>query len=136
MKKSLEPTENYKVEKTESGSEVAQSCLILRPHGHSTPGFPVLHHLPEPAIESVMPSNHLVLCGPKKITFNTWNNLPHEIVTLQGILSGTQTNIVILQLRKQRPLRLKVCLESLRSLMAEWGLEPTPNPRWFSDKGM
>ena len=34
----------------------------------STPGFPVLHHLPELAqtysIESVMPSNHLILCHP------------------------------------------------------------------------
>ena len=34
----------------------------------STPGFPVLHHLPEllkfTPIESVMPSNHLILCHP------------------------------------------------------------------------
>ena len=34
----------------------------------STPGFPVLHHLPELAqtctTESVMPSNHLILCRP------------------------------------------------------------------------
>ena len=34
----------------------------------STPGFPVLHHLPELAqthvIESMMPSNHLILCHP------------------------------------------------------------------------
>ena len=34
----------------------------------STPGFPVLHHLPEFAqtqsIELVMPSNHFVLCHP------------------------------------------------------------------------
>ena len=34
----------------------------------STPGFPVLHHLPEllkfTPIESVMPSNHLILCPP------------------------------------------------------------------------
>ena len=34
----------------------------------STPGFPVCHHLPELAqimsIESVMPSNHLILCRP------------------------------------------------------------------------
>ena len=35
---------------------------------HSTPGFPVLHHFPEFAklmsIDSVMPSNHLILCHP------------------------------------------------------------------------
>ena len=34
----------------------------------SSPGFPVLHHLPEfgqtHVIESVMPSNHLILCHP------------------------------------------------------------------------
>ena len=33
----------------------------------STPGFPVLHYLPEFAqmsIELVMPSNHLILCRP------------------------------------------------------------------------
>ena len=35
--------------------------------GCSTPGFPVLHYLPElklMSIESVMPSNHLILCCP------------------------------------------------------------------------
>ena len=35
---------------------------------YSMPGFPVVHHLPEfvqtHVIESVMPSNHLVLCRP------------------------------------------------------------------------
>ena len=35
---------------------------------YSTPGFPVLHHLPEllkiMSIEMVMPSTHLVLCHP------------------------------------------------------------------------
>ena len=35
---------------------------------YSTPGFPVLHHLPEllklMPIESVMPSDHLILCHP------------------------------------------------------------------------
>ena len=30
----------------------------------STPGFPVLHHLPELSFESVMPSTHLILCCP------------------------------------------------------------------------
>ena len=48
---------------------VVQSCLTLcDPMDCSTPGFPVLHHLPEFAqlmsIESVMLSNHLVLCCP------------------------------------------------------------------------
>ena len=48
---------------------VAQLCLILYdPKDWSTPGFPILHHPPELAqthvIESVMPSNHLILCSP------------------------------------------------------------------------
>ena len=48
-------------------SSVAQSCLTLcDPMDSSTPGFPVYHQLPEPpqlmSIESVMPSNHLILC--------------------------------------------------------------------------
>ena len=47
---------------------VAQLCLILHdPIDCSTPGFPVLHHLQSllnMSIESVMPSNHLILCHP------------------------------------------------------------------------
>ena len=68
-------------------SSVAQWCLTLcDPMDCSTPGFPVLHHLPEltqthvhrvsdtiansrgllkpTSIESVMLSNHLILCRP------------------------------------------------------------------------
>ena len=48
---------------------VAQLCLTLcDPMNHSTPGLPV-HHQPQSllklmSIESVMPSNHLILCCP------------------------------------------------------------------------
>ena len=50
-------------------SSVAQSCLTLcDPMNCSMSGFPVHHQLPELAqimfIESVMPSNHLILCCP------------------------------------------------------------------------
>ena len=52
-------------------SSVAQSCLTLcNPMNSSTPGLPVHHQLPDPwppkpmSIESVMPSNHLILCRP------------------------------------------------------------------------
>ena len=46
------------------------SCSVMsdsfQPDGLQRPGFPVLHHLPElprlMSIESVMPSNHLILC--------------------------------------------------------------------------
>ena len=49
-------------------SSVAQSCPTLcDPMDFSTPGLPVLHHLPELKLmstESVMPPNHLILCRP------------------------------------------------------------------------
>ena len=50
-------------------SSVAQSCLNLcDPMDCSTPGFTVHHQHPNllklRSIESVMPSNHLILCGP------------------------------------------------------------------------
>ena len=50
-------------------SSVAQSCLTLcNPMDCSTPGFPVHHQLQSllklMSIESVMPSNHLILCHP------------------------------------------------------------------------
>ena len=48
---------------------VGQSCLTLSDSmDWSTPGFPVLHHLQSllklRSTESVMPSNHLILCRP------------------------------------------------------------------------
>ena len=49
-------------------SSVAQSCLTLcDPMNRSTPGLPVHHQLPEftqSHVESVMPSNHLILSSP------------------------------------------------------------------------
>ena len=50
-------------------SSVAQSCLTLcDPMNCSTPGLPVHHQLLDlpklMSIESVMPSNHLILCCP------------------------------------------------------------------------
>ena len=50
-------------------SSAVQSCLTLcDPINSSTPGLPVHHHswslLKLMCIESVMPSNHLILCGP------------------------------------------------------------------------
>ena len=48
---------------------VAQSCATLcNPMGCNMPGYPVLHHsqnlLKLMSIELVMPSNHLIFCGP------------------------------------------------------------------------
>ena len=59
--------------------------------GCSTPGFPVLHHLLEFAqslsIESVMPSNHLILC--------------HSLLLLPSIFPGTRvfSNESVLRIR-------------------------------------
>ena len=54
---------------SQSVSSVTQSCLTLcDPMNRSMPGLPVHHQLPESTqlmpIESVMPSNHLILCHP------------------------------------------------------------------------
>ena len=53
----------------QSVSSVTQSCPTLGdPMDCSSPGLPVHHQLPESlklmSIESVMPSNHLILCHP------------------------------------------------------------------------
>ena len=50
-------------------NSAAQSCpTFWNTMNHSNPGFPVHHQLPEcpkpMSIESVMPSNHLILCRP------------------------------------------------------------------------
>ena len=50
-------------------SSVTQSCPTLcDPMNRSRPGLPLHHQLPSPpkpmTIESVMPSNHLILCRP------------------------------------------------------------------------
>ena len=61
-------------------SSVAQSCLTLcDPMDCSTPGLPVHHQLPDftklTSIESVMPSNHLILCRP----FSSPNGIKKKI---------------------------------------------------------
>ena len=49
-------------------SDTQPSSTLCYPMSCSTPGLPVQHQLPEPtqtqATESVMPSNHLILCRP------------------------------------------------------------------------
>ena len=60
----LDPTFQFS-----SVSSVAQSCPTIHdPMDCSTPGLPVRHQLPEllrlTSIESVIPSNHLILCHP------------------------------------------------------------------------
>ena len=53
----------------------------------STPGFPVLHYLPELAlmsIESVMPSNHLILRTPLLL-------LPSVFPSIRGLFQGVSS---------------------------------------------
>ena len=49
-------------------SSVTLSCLTLWPHDRSTPGLPSITNSRSPprpmSIESMMPSNHLILCRP------------------------------------------------------------------------
>ena len=61
-------------------SSVAQSCPTLcNPMDCSMPGFPVHHQLPEIAklmcIESVRPSNHLILCHPLLLLPSMFSNI-------------------------------------------------------------
>ena len=54
---------------SQSVSSVAQSCPTLcNPMNHSTPGLPSITNSQSPpkpmSIESLMPSNHLILCQP------------------------------------------------------------------------
>ena len=65
-------------------SSVTQSCLTLcSPIDCSTPGFAVHHQLPEfaqtlsstPVIESVRPSNHLILCCPRLLLLSIFPSI-------------------------------------------------------------
>ena len=58
-------------------SLVAQSCpTFCNSTDCSTPGFPVLHQLPELAhTESVIPSNHPVLCHPLLLLPSTFPSI-------------------------------------------------------------
>ena len=61
-------------------SSVAQSCPTLcDPMNRSTPGLPVHHQLPSlpkpMSIESVMPSNHLILCFPLLLPPSTFPSI-------------------------------------------------------------
>ena len=61
--------ESWTMKKGESESEVAQSCLTLcDPMNCSMRGLPIHHQLQSlptfMSTESVMPSNHLILCRP------------------------------------------------------------------------
>ena len=63
-----------------SVSSVTQQCLTLcNPMDRSTPGLPVHHQLPSPprpmSSESVMPSNHLILCPPLLLLLSIFSSI-------------------------------------------------------------
>ena len=68
---------------SETCCRVVQSLSVFAtlcdPMDCSTPGFPVLHHLPEFAklmsIESMVPSNHLILCHPLLLLLSIFPNI-------------------------------------------------------------
>ena len=75
-----------------AGESVQFSCSVmsnsLEPKDCSTPGFPV-HHQPQSllkqmSIESVMPSNHLILLSPSPLSFNLSQH--------QGLLKGVSSS--------------------------------------------
>ena len=70
-------------------SSVAQSCPTLcNPVDCSTPGFPVLHQLPEllkfMPIELVMPSNHPILCWPLLLLSSIFPNI--RVFSIKSVL--------------------------------------------------
>ena len=70
-------------------SSVAQSCPTLcNPVDCSTPGFPVLHQLPEllkvTPIKLVTPSNHLILCRPLLLLSSIFPNI--RVFSIKSIL--------------------------------------------------
>ena len=72
-------------------SSVTQSCLTLcNPMNHSMSGFPVHHQLLSllklMSIESVMPSNHLILCSPLLL-------LPSIFPTIRGFYNESVLRI-------------------------------------------
>ena len=68
---------------------VTKLCLILcDPMDCSTPGFPVLHQLPEllkfMPIELVMPSNHPILCWPLLLLSSIFPNI--RVFSIKSVL--------------------------------------------------
>ena len=74
-------------------SAVAQPCPTLRdPMDRSAPGLPVHHQFPELAqlmsTESVMPSNHLILCRPLLLPSSIFTSIrvfSHESVLIRWL---------------------------------------------------
>ena len=82
-------------------SSITQSCPILcDPMDCSTPGFPVHHQLLEltqlMSIELVMPSNHLLLCGPLLLLSSIFPRI--RVVSSESVL---RIKVLVLEFQLQ-----------------------------------
>ena len=121
------------------GLSVTQSCTTLwDPMDCSTRGFPILHHSPEflklMSIESVMPSNHLILCRPFSSclqSFPASGSFPvSQLFTSGGQSIGAWASALVLPMNVQGwfPLRLT----GLISLLSKWFLRVFSAPQFKS----
>ena len=92
---------------------VIQLCPTLcDPMDFSMPGFPVLHHLPKllklMLTESVMPSNHLILCHPLLLLpsiFTASESYPISwLFTLGGQSTGASASVLPVNIQDWFPL--------------------------------
>ena len=85
-------------------SSVTQSCLTLcNPIDCKTPGYPVHHQLLELAklmsIESVMPSNHLILCLPLLLPPSVFPSI--RVFSNKSVLCYQVVKVLEIQLQHQ-----------------------------------
>ena len=91
-------------------SSVSQSCPALcDPMDYSMPGFPVHHQLLEftqtHVIESVMPSNHLILCCPLLLLLSIFPSIRvftnESLFTSGGQSIGASASVSVLPVNTQ-----------------------------------
>ena len=80
-------------------SSVTQSCLTLCDLMEgSTPSLPVHHQLPEPtqtiSNESVMPSNHLILCCPLLLPPSIFSSI--RVFSMSQLFASSGQSIAVL----------------------------------------
>ena len=118
------------------GLSVTQSCPTLwDPMDCSTQDFPILHHPPEflklTSIESVMPSNHLIVCRHFSSClqfFPASGSFPvSQLFTSGGQSIGASASASVLPMNIQGWFHLR--LTSLTSLLSMWFLSVSSKKR-------
>ena len=108
---------------------------LCDPMGCSTPGFPVHHHLPEPAQTHVhwvvMPSNHLILCRPLLLlpsTFPSIMSFPmSQLFASGGQSTGSSASVLPMNIQDWFPLGLTGLI-----FLQSKGLESSSTPQFKS----